>query len=187
MIAARLWTWGYLGITQAEATVVASAVCPVLDGTYGYHGKVEWRSDQSKSPMFPSEVGFNEALTRVGVVGDVQGVRMHYSTEKRAYEVEILGRDLLTGAHIAKTATSYELSVTCEGGRYWVHRLRIAGGGEGVTSVGERLFYLSKEADGSLHIHVDLKGTSTTLLFFKTHWNGSADYVFSALLVNPKE
>ena len=183
-LAALLWSGGCLGFDQFQSKVAPSSSesCAPLDGVYQYYGKTEWRSDRTvkSSNSSTNKIGFNDALTRVGVAGDVQGVKMNYSRDKQAYEIEVFGKNLLTGAQIANMAISYELPVTCEDG-HWLHQLHIAGGGEGVTSIGDRTFFLSKGSDRSLHIHVILKGTSTSLLFIKSRWNESADYSFAPI------
>lgn len=178
------------GSTQGEKPLlsempVVTDKCASLNGIYQNYGKgVIRRSTNGRG--YPEgyliqKISFNGALDTAGTWTGIyiKGVQIIFISEKRTYEVKLLGSRLKEGAQMNEVAMRYELPMSCSNGQ-WVYHKHIAGAGEGVTTVDDSAYYLVKNPDGSLHIN-QVSNVTTTELSFKRHVETSTDYSFAPL------
>lgn len=163
------------GDGQIITEETSSEECLSINGVYRYFGAGFSRVEE-KAGSFP-KMGFNEALRKASVFGEIEGVRLNYSGKIKSYSVEIFGRNISSVAPLHEI-THYQLPVTCEQGK-WKYHFQIYGTSDGIREESNNVYFLSKEADGVLRIDSVTTSKSTYLYMFQKHSVVKTTYRFA--------
>jgi hypothetical protein len=180
LIAGYFLALSFIGLCSANdgkiTTEETSAEeCLSVNGVYHYFGE-GFSHVEGKADSLPKK-GFNEALRKASVFGEIEGVRVNYSGKIKSYSVEIFGRNISSVAPIHEI-TNYQLPVTCEHGK-WKYRFQIYGTSDGIREEGNNVYFLSKEPDGVLRIDSVTTSKFTYLYMFQKHSVVKTTYRFA--------
>lgn len=162
------------GLKQSEINHPLEAKCRSLDGIYFYYHET---GDANKFRL--QEVGFNSAIRKPSVYGDIQGINVSLADDGLYLSIKILGSGLRSALDISmlEQVVSYNLPVTCEGGK-WVYQTHISGSSEGTPVRSDEIFYFYADSGGALIVRNQSKGSARLGGIVPKHWEGEKTYKF---------